>query len=607
MKDSNNIENLFDLPGRDLKALTFSRPDKTSIESWVNSLPVADVGKSTRMLYLAVKEVCELDTSPATRLEILDALRPAIHYACDGLRKNYIHQPIILPEQPRKIANLCQALQNFLATGYVIAACQCNEKMGSIIKKPTALMSHAIYNAMIEYGNLMMRDYLLYRPGTDGFWKTVHRLFQLARKYNLHVLTQTNEDLEDKNSTIEHCYMQLLLWGCIKANQMRQDDILRLQKHLWGWARQVKLAALDKSQESAFVVDPTMDIPPIYQKFYKGKYPPTCQSLSTDILIENLKQLSAPLAQKQSGLTSNLINHLILAWGVFTGRTFMRLEANSELALCIGLTTTHYFLANKKPFSTFIYGNNPPKAVGASPAQFKEQLRPNQKLDIWDESLFGTTAKSEAQVTMESIDFHIRNGGNSMMTFTGSDKEKYQDFKVSVVNMSPGGYCLEWDNDIPHTIKAGEIIGVKEDHHNTWNIGSIRWVRQNKEKSLQIGVELLSPNATPYGARVADFEGHPKSDFMRVLVLPEIKTAGQPGSILTPAVAFKSGQYVLLASDGNEKCVELKKLISSTGSYFQFAYEHVKSVASSTSSGKITGVVGNSDEADMDSVWSLLK
>ena len=485
MKDSNNIENLFDLPSRELKALSFSRPDKTSIENWVNSLPVADVSKSTRMLYIAIKEVCEFDTSAATRLELLDALRPAIHYACDGLRKSYIHQPIILPEQPRKIANLCQALQNYLATGYVIAACQCNEKMGSIIKKPTQLMAHAIYNALIEYGNILMRDYLLYRPSNDRFWKNVHRLFQLARKYNLHVLPQTNNALEDKNSSIEHCYMQLLLWGCIKANQMRQDDILRLEKHLWSWSRLVKLAVLDKSHESAFVVDPTSDLPPIYQKFYKGKYPPSCQSLNTDALIENLKQLSAPLAQKQSGLTSNLINHLILAWGVFTGRTFMRLEANSELALCIGLTTTHYFLANQKPFSEFIYGDNPPpKAPAAAASQFKEQLRPNQKLDVWDESLFGTTAKSEAQVTMESIDFHIRNGGNSMMTFTGSDKEKYQDFKVSVVNMSPGGYCLEWDNDIPHTIKAGEIIGVKEDHHNTWNIGSIRWVRQNKEKSL---------------------------------------------------------------------------------------------------------------------------
>jgi hypothetical protein len=606
MKD-NNIENLFDLPKRELKALSFCRTDKVSMEAWVKSLPIADVGKSTRMLYVAAKEVCDLDTSAATRLDLLNALRPAIHYACIGLRKSYLNQPIILPEQPRKIAALCQALQGYLATGYLISACQCNEKMGNIIKKPTALMSHAIYNALIEYSNMLMRDYLLYNPSPAGFWKKVHRLFQLARKYNLHTTVINNDELDDSSSHIEHCYMQLLLWGCIKANQLRQDDILRLEKNVWAWARWVKLAALDKNSEAAFVVDPSMDIPPIYQKFYTGKYHPSCQSLDTTVLTEKLKDLSAPLAQKQSGLSSNLINHLILAWGVFTGRTFMRLEANSDLSLCIGLTTTHYYLANNKPFAEFIYGKNAPESSKTSTtSEFKEQLRPSEKLDVWDESIFGTNSKSEAQVTMESIDYHIKNGGQSMMTFTGSDKEKYMDYRVSVVNMSPGGYCLEWDNNIPHTIKAGEIIGVKEAHHNTWNIGSIRWVRQNKEKSLQIGVELLSPNATPYGARTADFDGNPKSDFMRVLVLPEIKAAGQPSSILTPAVTFKTGQYVLLANDGQEHCIMLKKLLSSTGSYFQFAFEPVKSVASQPSSGKIKGLNDKPDESDLDSVWNLL-
>ena len=514
-----------------------------------------------------------------------------------------------LPEQPRKIANLCQALQTHLATGYVITACQCSEKMGNLLKKPTALMASAIYCALAEYGNLLLRDYLLYRPTSDGFWKSIHRLFQLARKYNLHTLPQTNNDLEDTQSSIEHCYMQLLLWGCIKANQLRQDDISRLKNHVWEWARLVKLAALDKSAESAFVVDPSMDIPPVYQKFYRGKYHPACQSLNTDELTEKLKQLSAPLVQKQAGLSSNLINHLILAWSVFTGRTFMRLEANSELSLCIGLTTTHYYLTNKKPFAELIFGDEIPQehAKAAKTAEFKEQLRASEKLDVWDQSVFGTQTKSDAQITMESIDYHIRQGGNSMMTFTGSDKEKYQDYQVSVVNMSPGGYCLEWDNNvIPYAIKAGELIGVKEEHHNSWNIGSIRWVRQNKEKSLQIGVELLSPNAIPFGARIADFEGNPKSDFMRVLILPEIKTTGQPSTLLTPALSFKPGQYVLLACDGNEQCIELKKIISSTGSYFQFTYEEVKTLASPGSSGKIGEPGGKSDESDLDSVWNIL-
>lgn len=596
------IEEVFQLPARELKALSFSRPDRASVEQWVKSLPAADMAKSTRLLYLAIKEVCELNTTPAVRLELADALRPAIHLALNGLRKNYLNQQIILPEQPRKIAALCHALQNYLATAYLITACQASEKMGSILKKPTALMSRAIFHALLEYSGILIRNYQLYRPDAERFWKNIHRLYQLALKYKLNALPQTYP-ATGQNASIDQAYIHLLLWGCIKANQLRQDDISKLETPIWEWAQLTQLAELDKHQESAFVIDPNMDTPPVYQKFYRGRLTTACCSLDTTQLINHLKELTAPLMQKKAGLSQNLINHLILAWGVFTGRTFMRLEANSRLILCVGLSTTHFFLSGQKPFSRFVFGDNE-QGSGASAARFQEQPRQADKLDVWDKSTFGNELRSEAQVTMESIDYHIRTGGNSMMTFTGSDKEKYHSFEVDVVNMSPGGYCLEWGNDAPASIRAGELIGIKEDHHNNWNIGVIRWVRQSKEKALQIGVELLSPNAEPFAARLADYEGRPQSDFMRVMMLPEIKTAGQTASILTPAISFKSGQYILLARDGQEECISLKKLLSSTGSYSQFTYESVKPLAQQTPSGKMNAP--ESPDSDLDSVWELL-
>lgn len=603
-----SIEALFHLPPRTLKALSFTRPDKLSMQKWLETLPAADMGKATRMLFQAMKEVCDLDTSPATRLELAETLRPPIHTAIKGLKKHYMNQPIVLPDQPRKIANLCHALQNSLSTAYMISACQFSEKMGGFLMKPTQPMSQAIYHALLEHTGILIRNYLLYRTDPQNFWKHAHRLYQLAQKYKLHTLPQVDDEHQEGASSIEQAYMQLLLWGCIKANQLRQDDITRLKPHIRTWCGQVRLSALDRHADSAFVVDPKMDTPPIYQKFYRGEYHAGCTSLDTSELIETLRQLSAPLLQKKSGLSSNLINHLILAWGVFTGRTFMRLEANSELLLCVGLTTTHFYLSNQMPFAEFIYGNNPPKQKAAAAAEFKEGIRQADRLDVWDESVYGTNKKSEAQVTMESIDYHIRTGGQSMMTFTGSDKEKYQTFQVAVVNMSPGGYCLAWDNNAPSSIKAGEIIGVKEEHHNSWNIGVIRWVRQSKESSLQIGVELLSPSAIPFGARVIDSAGKPQSDFMRILALPEIKTAGQPASIVTPAVTFKPGQQVLMASHGKERILELRKLLSSSGSYLQFTYQDIgKPLATEQPSGKIAPPGADSQQdGDLDTVWELL-
>lgn len=610
MKTHTHLEQSFNLPNRTLKALSFCRTDKHDLNNWIKSLPVADTSKSTRMLYVAIKEVTELDIAGAQRLELLLLLQPVIHQATQHLQKNYLNQSIILPEQPRKIALLCQALHELLSIGFIITALQCSEKMSNLLKKPTHLFAIAIHHALTEQINILTRNYLLYRPSNDGFWSNAHKLFQLAKQFSLQDIK-----ISSTSSTIELVYLQLLLWGCIKANQLRQEDILKLQVPIQTWVTLIRLGAIDKSKEAAFIVDPSLDIPPMYQKFYRGKYPSACRCLDTETLTQELKQISSPLTLKQLGFSANLINHLILAWGVFTGRTFMRLESTSTLSLCIGIASPHYFLRNKTKYIDFIYGDTPrPKAkkveVLASQSEFKPQLRSHQKLDVWDQSVFGNEVKSIAQVSTNTIDFNNNTDVQSLNdaeASTISEQEKHQSYLIPTINMSPGGYCLAWDEKIPQAIKAGEIIGIKEDHHVTWNIGTIRWVRQNKEQRLQVGVELLSPNAIPYGARVADFEGNPKSDFMRVLATPEIKAAGQSASLITPAVTFKTGQYVLLMSEGKEICVELKKLISSSGSYFQFTYNPVKTIAPLEPSGKMKEHDVQPADIEFDSVWGLLK
>ena len=146
------------------------------------------------------------------------------------------------------------------------------------------------------------------------------------------------------------------------------------------------------------------------------------------------------------------------------------------------------------------------KEAGAHIGQsaFNKQKK---KLDVWDESLYGNKTSEKTTLTMESIGFHMKSGGASQMTGAGNNAEKYQNYNVQVVNMSPGGYCLEWQQATPGSIKAGEIIGVKASHHNNWHIGCIRWVKQSKTRGLQLGVELISPSAAPYGAKFVALSG----------------------------------------------------------------------------------------------------
>ena len=613
------MEALFELPPQDLKKLSFCKTDVESIEEWVEQLPIADMASSTRLLYSAIQEVCRLNSSAALRLQIIERLRPAIHFSCEGLKKGYLNQPVILPDKARKIANLSQALRKHLALACTIVALQSEKKMHSLLLKPSSIFNKALYFSLYEYKEILVCNYLLYRPVEDQFWLKAHSLFQLAKQHKQHGKAIKFEDVS-KVQTLQNSYQELLLWGCIKANQLRQDDIRILQEYMADWASTIYLEPVKSHAQDTLFIDPATDKAPIYQKFYEGTVSLQCSQLNTADLIAELKPLADPMLQNKTKLSRNLISHLILAWSVFTDRTFMRLDSNTDLSICIGLTTAHFFLGDKKPFETLIYGKagspthmqvktgdarqaNQSAKVGNSHFQRKTE----EKLDAWDESLYGKKTIDKTTVTMESIDFHMRSGGTSRMTTTGNDKEKYQNHQVNVINMSPGGYCLEWNQESSSGIKAGEIIAIKGEHHNNWNIGTIRWVKQNEVKGLQLGVELISPTAKPYGAKFVALSGEDKSDFMRVLLLPEIQSAGQAASIITPSLSFKSGQHIHLMLQGKEQTILLRELQTSTGSYSQFSFEYIQSLAEQDSSVKMNPF--SSDTApnkDIDSVWELL-
>ena len=351
---------------------------------------------------------------------------------------------------------------------------QCQQKMSAVLLKPSALLAKASYYSLYEFEQILICNYLLYRPVEEGFWLKVHSLYQLCASHKLHnKAVKLNKD--NKGENVETLYHQLMLWGCIKANQLRQDDIKSLRDLLPQWATLIHLQPANSNDKNALLIDAQTDMPPIYQKFHQGKFSDACRHINSNDLIAELKPLADPLLPGTTTLSPNLISHLILAWSVFTDRTFMRLDTNTELAVCIGLTNTHFFLAQQKPFEKLVYGaagapdQIQVKTAGRQPvsaqignSNFQKQAK--KKLDVWDESLYGNKTTDKTTVTMESINFHMRSGGSSRMTTSGTNQEKYQNFNVQVVNMSPGGYCIEWLDSTPNSIKAGEIIGVRGEH-----------------------------------------------------------------------------------------------------------------------------------------------
>ena len=129
--------------------------------------------------------------------------------------------------------------------------------------------------------------------------------------------------------------------------------------------------------------------------------------------------------------------------------------------------------------------------------------------------------------------------------------------------------------NIPSDVKAGDIVSVRDHESAEWVVAVTRWVSQLKNARTLVGVELLSPKAMPYGAKVLQTTGQ-DIEPIRVLLLPEIKLVGQPQTLITPRVGLKERQKVSLIREGEQFYIQLVRQVAAMASYVQFDFRYIK-------------------------------
>jgi hypothetical protein len=256
-------------------------------------------------------------------------------------------------------------------------------------------------------------------------------------------------------------------------------------------------------------------------------------------------------------------------------RNFARAPAQDKLWISVGLSNTHFYVSGGVNFDTLqspAYEQLVEDGGKANPLPVDDMVK---EKELW-EATFNPLDEDDA-TALEEIEFQIREAGQASRLGDFAEKERHPVFPVRMANVSPGGYCLEWSALIPSHIKTGDVVAVREVDNSAWSIAVIRWVSQLKDQTTLLGVELLSPRATPYGARVQHKTGE-DGDLMRALLLPEIKLVGQPNTLITPRVGFKERQKVTLIRGGKESYIQLFKKVSSTAAYNQFEFRYIQQI-----------------------------
>jgi hypothetical protein len=520
-----------------------------------------------------VQEISSLKTTPEIRFAMLESLRMRVQMVIEGLSHLFLNKPLSLPPEIVKVATLAQALQKHQTNGYKVIIKQLMSAPETI--QNNLLMGLAIYHAVKGFTFFLLRSYQLYLPIPPKIWQEMHSLYHLAEQRGL--IDTTLEDKGNKyqvESNIVIAYLRAVMLGCSKPNKLRQADLDKTFHALELWLSHIDFHhdVLDNNK-SLFVIPMNEDSPPIYRAQIKHQIDATYRHISTNNLVNQLtNHLRGETTNLEipNELSRELIEHLIVTWSMQQKRAFDRNKTTEALEICIGLRDTHYFAANCTPFKELL----DPYASNISEADFNPFLSggpiTRDKLieveDIWDEVDSTKTSAGTQKITVSTANIERQIRENSAT----KEVNDHFSYKLKVVNSSPGGFCLEISTDNPEHIHTGEIIGIKDKIGDNWSIGIIRWLRQMKSCS-QIGVELLSPSAISYGASIIKKTGV-NTEYLRTLLLPELKFINQPPTLITTQMLFSEGAKIILNKSGNMLQAQLTKRIFSTSSINQFEF-----------------------------------
>lgn len=597
---------LLRVPTPDCEELSFCEPSVRGVRRWLSGLPKANLGETARQLYQAMLELNQLRTTVQNRLQLLELLRPEIHFVCRELERYFINQPIVLGERPRKVASLCQALHNHLAIGYKLIAVELSAQTG---RERLQLLTISLQRAIRSLCAMLVRSTQLYSPTPDGLWLELHQLYAIASDQGLH-RTVVRDDLayRVKGLSAEQSYIVALMIGSARCNQMRQQNVAQLAQVLEPWSAWVRLQSA-QNPSSLFGVSPRVDGPPRYRSMFTSEERANLLGVDPHGLVNAIQlYLQSPTGGAEQnelavpeGLSLDLLQHISAAWGDISERSFQRTPTKGSMTICIGMSALHYFLADRRPFAGLL---KRPDATRS--AVFKLN---NGAPDVWAVAFDAQAINEDGVLPSDCIEFVrpvIESKTDEDETETSPVADLFPTFEVQRVDHSPGGFCLSWQGEVPAQLQAGELLGLQDATSQTWSVAVVRWIRQVRGSGPQMGVELIAPAAQPCGLRLLR-KTEQSSEYLRALLLPEISVISRPATLIVPRLPFQEGQKVQINQNGDEHRAQLCRRQTGTSSYNQFEYQLVGVVAPPQET-PITarGTQAATRGEDFDSLWNTL-
>ena len=517
--DAQALLKTLQLPPQDIDLLIFCASNKSiKVIDWVNSLKTTQTLKTCSELYQAIPQVVRLKTTVIERKTMLDTLFLAAYPAALTLGREFLNQPLALPQQAQKSAILGQSLLKTLAVGYLLCIqSYCDDKKRK--SQHNAAIAECIFYALQCLALMQLRNQQLYSQASPFIWRYANSLFQLAKHFGVTDTLIKPHFNGLQIATPQNAYLRIIALAVSRLNQLTQVDMGHVFNTLETWTKALKL----NTETPTFWINLSEDTPPTAVS--RAAAPEGNAILTIDFgpltqQLANLLEGEANLVTSGHEITipaeinSPTAIHLENAWGRNVTRTSNRRNSEHTAEIVVGFQQCHSKLSGIDEFADFT-GETKKQAGSSVP---------------FLSNLLGSLTPSDTTKT------------NNTPTITP--------LRVTTQNISQDGYCFLWEGQQAIRIDAGDVIAIREHAKRTWSLGVIRWIRKLKNHSL-LGVQLLSNKPIAVAAS-CNYEEGGFSDFMRAFILPSTHPQQGP-TLLTANVLFKEHAKVRIKQDSLQK------------------------------------------------------
>ncbi len=529
--------------------------DKSSVQHWVSTLPLANTGETVKKLYQALTAMNRCQLSANELIDALELLHEPVEYVMKALHKHFVNAPHPLSQRGRQVANLTSEIYSEMAIGYKHVINGASLNIVASLSSP--LLMTGLQRALYYLNKLMVTNYQAYTMPSKGIWNEIHQLYLYAEKNSIHH-TKIENNLDkgiSKFTTIADTYKNILLISIANPYRLDGEKIRKLSLAMETYAPICNLTQRAEQNRDLyqFIVDLTQDKEPIPLNAYKEEVSENCRIIITSKMVAQLKkELNNSSIESNHGLPSGFFKSLLPIWENTRKRKSLRTRRQSETEIAIGLTATHKKLDGSTSNSS--------------------------------ENIFITEDPDEKSPTLLIDDDQ------------GSSDSQYNIQPCTIVNRSAKGYGLVWKGDNKELLRVGELVSVKEARKNkidknndavrvgelisikdpdesdeVWRICLVRWIQNIESGMLRFGVELLSQEAQSVKAK--NFDKHNKSSAAKLecLLIPADPKLNIPPSIITPGL-FRTQQLLSIDMPSGNHIISLTRLLCSKASFRQFSY-----------------------------------